>query len=208
MRSTLPTTVATGLLLLALPVVTGAQQTTTVVGVLAGYSATEQIWEPEADVERVGGVVIGAYLDAATPSEWLSVLAEGTYTQRGGDVAGGGTGLVEGAVRSDYLSVNVRPKARARVGRARLNVAVGPTVDILVRSRVAPGFETVLAEEGTTVFGVTAGVGLELWVGGGRTFGVEGRIFEGLADAYSGDFVSLRNRSWEIVGRFGISLER
>ena len=33
-------------------------------------------------------------------------------------------------------------------------------------------------------------------------------VFEGLSEAYSGDFVSLRNRSWEVVVRFGISLDR
>lgn len=41
-----------------------------------------------------------------------------------------------------------------------------------------------------------------------QSVGLEGRIFEGLGDAYSGDFVSLRNRSWEVVARFGIAFER
>lgn len=183
-------------------------QRTSLVGVVGGYASTEQIWKPEADVESVGGLVIGAYVDARTPLGWLSVLAEGSYTQRGGDVVGAARGGAQGAVRSDYLSVAVRPGVGVRVGPARLRLSAGPAFDLLVRSRLASGFETVLDREASTVFGLLAGVGLDLSIGGGRTVGLEGRLYEGLADAYSGDFVSLRNRSREVVARFGITLDR
>lgn len=199
---------AAATLLAASPSPAEGQGPPSTAGVVVGYSATEQLWEPEAEVERVGGLVVGAYLNAATPREWLTVLAEGTYTQRGGDVIAGGTGGVEGAVRSDYLTASVRPQIRAGAGRLRLHAAAGPAVDILVRSRLAPGFESVLANEGSMVFGLMAGAGVDVGVGGGRVVGVEGRIFEGLSEAYSGDFVSLRNRSWQVVVRFGISLDR
>lgn len=101
-------------------------------GVVVGLNNTEQLWKPEAEVERAVGLVLGAFLDAATPLSGFTILAEGSYTQRGVDVG----------------------------------------------------------------------------IGGGRSVGVEGRVFEGLSDAYSGDFVSLRNRSWEAVVRFGIPLRR
>ncbi|MDX1495170.1 MAG: hypothetical protein R3253_13970, partial [Longimicrobiales bacterium] len=144
-----------------------AQGPPSMAGVVVGYSATEQLWEPEADVGRVGGFLVGAYLNATTPRDWLTVLAEGTFTQRGGDVIGGGSGPVEGAVRSDYLSFSVRPQLRAGSGRVRVHVAAGPAIDILVRSRLAPGFESVLANEGSLVFGLLAGAGVDVGVGGG-----------------------------------------
>lgn len=197
---------AVSLVSLATPPPASAQSGSTV-GVIAGYAANEQVWAPEEDAEPVGGLVLGAYLAAATPKSWLSVLAEGAYVQRGGDVVGGEQG-VEGAVRADYLSINVRPRIGLAAGPARLSLAAGPAIDVLIRSRIASGFQALLSEEGTTVFGVMAGVGLDAGIGAGRTVGLEGRIFEGLGDAYSGDFVSLRNRSWEVVARFGIAFER
>lgn len=197
---------AVSLVSLATPAAASAQSGSTA-GVVAGYVANEQAWDPEAEAEPVGGLVLGAYISATTPKSWLSVLAEGAYVQRGGDVVGGEQG-VEGAVRADYLSINVRPRIGLAAGPVRVSLAAGPAIDVLIRSRIASGFQALLRDEGTTVFGVMAGVGLDAGIGAGRTVGLEGRLFEGLSDAYSGDFVSLRNRSWEVVARFAVAFER
>lgn len=50
--------------------------------------------------------------------------------------------------------------------------------------------------------------GVDVGIGGGRLAGLQVRLFEGVSDAYSGDLFSLRNRSWEIVGRLGFVLDR
>ncbi|MDH3272085.1 MAG: hypothetical protein OEN56_12170 [Gemmatimonadota bacterium] len=199
---------ALGLMLLLVPLAAGAQQGP-MVGVVAGYSGSEPRWSPVETVDRVGGLVLGFFVDASTTRGWLSVQAEGTYTQRGGDVIGdGGSGAVEGAVRSDYLSLSVRPTLRAGAGRVNGFVASGPAVDLLVRSRLDAGLATVLRQEGASVFGVVAGAGLDIALGGERTFGVEARVFEGLMNAYSGDFVSMRYRSWQLTGHVAVLLSR
>lgn len=177
-------------------------------GVFAGVNTTEQEWSPAAEAEAATGFMVGAFLDVATPLPAFSILAEGSYTQRGGDVVDAGTAAVEGAVRTDYLSVSLRPKLTASIGPARLYAAAGPVFENVLRSRVSTGFETILEREGRSVFGVLAGAGVDVSLGGGRTVGVEARRFEGLGDAYDGDFLSVRNRSWEAVVRFGIPLRR
>lgn len=180
----------------------------TLVGAFAGFNATSQEWSPDAVSERAVGLVVGAYIDATTPLTGFSVLAEGAFTQRGGDVVDSGTTSVEGAVRADYLTVSVRAKIAVAAGPARVHLAAGPAFENVLRSRVSPGFETVLEREGRSVFGVVLGAGIDVGIGTGRRVGVEGRVFDGLSDAYAGDFVSVRNRSWEAVVRFGIPMPR
>ena len=85
-----------------------AAQAPTVIGLMGGYNRTKQIWKPETPVEHVGGLTIGAFAHATTPVGWLSVIADGAYTQRGGDVMDDGQGQPEtGAIRSDYLTMSV-----------------------------------------------------------------------------------------------------
>ncbi|MBT8489084.1 MAG: outer membrane beta-barrel protein [Gemmatimonadetes bacterium] len=178
------------------------------IGAFAGFNTNEQEWSPDAEVERVTGLVVGAFVDAATPVSGISVLAEGAFIQRGGDVVDSGTTLVEGAVRTDYLAVSVRAKMALDAGPARLHVAAGPAFENVLRSRVSPGFETTLEREGRSVFGILIGAGVGVGIGQGRRVGIEGRLFDGLGDAYTGDFVSVRNRSWEAVVRFGMPIPR
>ena len=199
--------VAAALAGLAIGAGPGSSQATRV-GAFVGASANEQEWSPTAEVERVTGFVVGAFLDAATQVSGFSILAEGALTQRGGDVVDSGTAVVEGAVRTDYLSVSVRAKLATAVGPARVHAAAGPAFENVLRSRVSPGFETILEREGRSVFGVLLGAGVDVGIGQGRRVGMEARLFDGLGDAYDGDFVSVRNRSWEAVVRFGIPIPR
>jgi len=185
-----------------------AQAPSTTVGVVAGYAHNEQIWSRDVETEAVGGLVVGAWANVPTGAGWFSITAEGTYTQRGGDatlddevVAGAGD---TSPIRADYITISVHPRATARVGPVRIHLTTGPTLDQLVRSRLDPVLVPVLEDGTSTVFSWTAGVG----IGGNVTSGVvaeaELRIVEGLGDAYSGPFISLRNRSIELVGRVGI----
>jgi len=187
-----------------------AQPVRTVVGVVGGYAGNDADWTPASDNEEVGGLVLGAFADVGTSLGWLSVLAEGGYTRRGSDVLGGGASgdEVDGAVRADYLSFSLRPGAAIEFQRIRLRLSAGPTLEQLVRSRLTPGLDVVLDEPGGPAFGVTAGVGLGFITGLGRSVEVEARLFEGLSDAYTGDFRSVHFSAWEVVGRVGVPLAR
>lgn len=184
-------------------------QTPTVVGLIGAHSANEQIWKPDAAADDVAGVVAGAFAHATTPLGWLSVVAEGTYTQRGGNVLDNGPDEpATGAIRSDYLTMSVHGRASVGIGPVRVHVAAGPTIDQLIRSRLDATLAPVLEREGSTVFAAAWGAGLSVLIGGRYTAEVEVRRVEGLGDAYSGGFRSVKNRSREIVARVGIPLPR
>lgn len=184
-----------------------AQGSKTIVGIVGGYGTTEQIWRPTTVAEDVGGLIVGAWVRAATPLGWLSIRAEGAYTQRGGDVVSDVAGQpVNGGIRSDYVTIALDGRATVGLGPLRLHVAAGPSFDVLIRSRLDQTLAPVLQQEGTAVFGVQAGVGLGVQVTERVLVEVEARIHEGLGDAYSGDFLSVRNRSREVVIRVGVPL--
>jgi hypothetical protein len=185
-----------------------AQNAPSIVGGVAGYNSTTGLWKPATESQVVVGFTVGAFAVASTPVGWLSFLAEGAWVQRGSDVTGAVEGQpLTGGVRSDYITVTVQPRASAALGPVTVHFNGGPTLDLLIRSRIDPGLAPVLQDIGT-VFGVTGGVGLGTIVGSRYRVEVEARVFEGLGDAYSGPFVSMRNRSVEFVARVGIPRPR
>jgi hypothetical protein len=198
-----PLTPSTGLAQ-SQPRPTGATEPT-VLGIVVGYNRSEGLWTPESESESVGGVMLGGFVNAKTPVSWFSVRAELLWVQRGNDVMGSieGEPLV-GGVRSDYVTISVHPRASVGVGPIRLHVAAGPTLDQLISSRLDTTLGSAALADVGTVFGVGAGVGIGATVGRRYRVEVEGRVFEGLGDAYSGDFVAMRHRSYELVARVGI----
>ena len=58
------------------------------------------------------------------------------------------------------------------------------------------------------VFGAGVGAGFAATLPSSFHAEIEARVFEGLGDAYSGDFVSAKNRSSGLVLRFGRTLSR
>lgn len=177
----------------------------TLVGVVVGVAGTTSIWKPAADVEREGGVVLGAFLTAATPIPWFAIRAEGTITQRNSDVlAVSGDQTIRGGVRTDYVTAAIHARVTAGLGPLRIHATAGPTIDQILRSRLDPNLRPVIDRESSMVLGAGASVGLGATVSGRYRVEVEARVFEGLGDAYSGDFVQMRNRSVEFVARVGI----
>ena len=199
---------ALGVVVIALAVAPSrvdAQTDPTRLGVVVGYASNDQIWKPSVPAEGTGGVVLGAFLNAATPVGWLSIYVDGTWVQRGGDVAGTVQGQeVVGGLRADLLSISIRPRANLPLGRARLFLAAGPAIDQSIRVRKDPGLTQVLDNEVASSFGVGVGSGIGVTLDERFALELEARLFEGLGDAASGPFVSVRNRSFEVVGRVGI----
>lgn len=177
----------------------------TIVGAVVGYTTTTGIWKPAAESEVVGGGVIGGFITAATPIPWFAIRAEGSITQRNSDVlAVAGDQTVRGGVRTDYVSVAIHARVSAGLGPIRIHVTGGPTVDQILRSRLDANLRPVLNREASMVLGAGASVGVGTTVSGRYRVEVEARLFEGLGDSYSGDFVQMRNRSIEFVTRVGI----
>jgi hypothetical protein len=186
-----------------------AQESGTVVGVLAGAVRTTQLWTPEAEGTHHDGLIAGAWAESSTPAGWLAVGVEGAYAQRGGDVeleVGGQPAA--GALRMGYLSFGVRLVARRAVGPVTGYAVVGPTLDQVLSRRVDPVLAQVFEDETPTVFGVTVGGGITARLSEGLVAGAELRLTEGLGDAHQGASISVRNRSVEAVLRVGVPLAR
>ena len=62
----------------------------------------------------------------------------------------------------------------------------------------------VLREERQTVVNVAGGGGIGVQLPRALVAGFELRITEGLGDSYVGDFITMRNRSVEVLARLGI----
>lgn len=177
-------------------------------GGLAGYVHNSPVWNRGFETESVGGAVLGAWVNVPTPLPWLSVTAEAAFTQRGSgtrlepEEVPGALGV--SAIRTDYVTASVLPRATLEVGPLRLYAATGPTMDLLLRSREDVLLEPLLDEPATAVFAWTAGAGLGADVGTGWVAEIEARIVEALSNAYSGGLGTLRNRSFEILVRVGV----
>jgi hypothetical protein len=170
----------------------------TIVGITLGFADNEQLWQPEADADRVTGPIAGLYADVATGLSWLRVGAEGSYTQRNGDVVlDQGGQETTGGVRAHLLAVGVHLALVRRVGRVRLHALAGPTLDQVLSARLDPVLSQVLEEESTVVFGLSVGGGVGVWLSDTLFLAADVRLTENLGDAYSGNFTSFRNRSLE-----------
>ena len=195
-------------LVAAFPRPVSAQGEGTVVGIEIGQATTTQLWKPPTvPTEKYGGFVVGAFADAATPRSGLSIRAEGAYTERGGDAVLDVAGQpVSARLRMGYLTIAVHLKLSRSFGPASAHVALGPTIDQVLRRRLDPILSQVFEEETPTVFSVTIGGGLGVWATERLFVEVDLRLTEGVSDAHDGDFITVRNRSVEGLLRVGVPL--
>jgi len=184
-----------------------AQDRGAVVGLVAGAARTTQIWKPAQPNSSYTGLVLGAFAAAPIPGAGVSMLAEGSYTRRGGDVELDVAGVPAlGRLRMDYMTIAVHVVLGRAFGPVRARVTLGPTLDQVIRSTLDPILSQVFDQEQTPVFAVAAGAGLDVWVTDRVRLGFDLRLTEGLSDAYDGDFTRVRNRSVEVLVRGGIPL--
>tara|TARA_Y100000817_G_C16855022_1_gene543620 strand:- start:946 stop:1458 length:513 start_codon:yes stop_codon:yes gene_type:complete len=168
----------------------------------------EQVWNSEYQTEKVGGVQVGGFLNARTSVPWFEMRAEFMWTQRGGSVVGDlRGGELIGEARTDYMTVAVQPRFAARLGLVEVFATAGPVIDVVLRNRFSPELGLGL-QEVAQVFGAGVGAGFAATLPSSFHAEIEARVFEGLGDAYSGDFVSAKNRSSGLVLRFGRTLSR
>lgn len=185
----------------------GGSAEPTIVGVSGGWNVNDGIWKPDAETEEVGGIVLGGFVNAATSLSWFGVRAEILWTQRGLDVVDD-AGSPAGSVRADYLTFALHARAATSIGPVRFHIAAGPTVDQTLQRRVDAQLGPALNREVGTAFGVHGGAGAGFTVAARYRIELEARWFEGLGDAHAGDFLSVRNRSFELLTRVGIPRPR
>ncbi len=176
------------------------------VGLFVGRAQSRQLWGSALPTREVEGLAAGVYVDVETPVPFLSIRAEAGYVRRGTaareeEEEGPGS---EARVHSHYLTLPVLGMVGLQAGPVLLSGFAGPSLDTLLKTTCTPDFCFLLGEERRTVLNVALGgsvgfaLGDLLWVHG------EGRLTEGLTEAYLSELASVRNRSKELILRLAI----
>lgn len=175
------------------------------VGLTVGRVASEQRWSPPQETSTRMGWQAGAFVDVSLPVPVLGVLVEGLLVQRGSVlVVDQGAAPVRTEIESDYLSMPILLKVGVLVGPVGASLVVGPTFEMLLRTRVDDSLAPVFGFERGAVWSLVAGLGVEALVAGRGVLGAEVRVVEGLGAAYAAPSADVRYRSLEVVGRLGL----
>ncbi|MCP4752549.1 MAG: PorT family protein [Proteobacteria bacterium] len=110
-----------------------------------------------------------------------------------------GIGTTEFQDRITYLSVPVLVSVSFPVGKSSTYLLAGPRLDFKMDSELE--FITD-ADFNSTVFGVTAGAGQELPVKGLGTLLVEFNYHHDLGDAFEGEILTIKNKSFSVMAGF------
>ena len=171
-----------------------------------GRTDSRQLWSAlETDERR--GLVLGAFVEVATPLDWLGVMAEVSYVQRGGSVSLETVGLESQETvdtRVEYISFPVVLTARLFRNPVGIYVYAGPAIEYYTNIRAAPSLADAYSMVKTTVLTGVAGVGVEFLVGHRWSLRLEARLMEGLSLAFEGPSGEIRHRSFELLIRVGV----
>ncbi len=170
-----------------------------------GQTDSRQLWSAlETDERR--GLVLGAFVEVATPLDWLGVMAEVSYVQRGGSVSLETVGLESQETvdtRVEYISFPVVLTARLFRNPFGIYVYAGPAIEYYTNIRAASSLADAYSVEKTTVLTGVAGGGVEFLVGHRWSLRLEARLMEGLSPAFEGPSGEIRHRSFELLIRAG-----
>ncbi len=177
------------------------------VGGHLGWTNSRQMWSGALESDERRGLVLGAFVEVATPLNWLSVIAEASYAQRGGKVSLEAVGL-QGQetvdTRVDYISFPVVVSARFFRNPVGIYAYIGPAVDYHLNTQGEPSVADLYATEKKSVLTGVVGGGVELLVAQRWSLRLEARLMEGLSGAFEGRLGEIRHRSFELVIRAGV----
>ncbi|MEW5980618.1 MAG: outer membrane beta-barrel protein [Acidobacteriota bacterium] len=180
-------------------------------GLKLGASAASQDWRYSMrgvtlDAKTIWGIDVGGFV------EWFnlpvfSVSMEAHYIQKGFEVTlpvsttqspdGNGTFKTTSA-RVNYFSIPALVKCRLDLGSSTLYALGGPRVDFLL-SYTDEGFAVVFKDFRSSELGLTIGIGLEAIPIDRFRLGAEFRYSPTVQDSYSTNFLTVRNRSLELL---------
>ena len=177
------------------------------VGGHLGRTNSRQMWSGALETDELRGLVLGAFVEVATPLDWLNVMAEASYVQRGGRVSLEAVGLESQETvdtRVEYISFPLVLTARLFRNPVGIYAYAGPAVDYYANIQAAPSVAALYStERGTVLTGVVGG-GVELLVAQRWSLRVEARLMEGLSAAFEGRLGEIRHSSFELFIRAGV----
>ena len=190
----------------AFPPLIHAQEIRAVGGHL-GRTSSRQMWSGTLESDERKSLVLGAFVEVATPLGWLSVIPEASYVRRGGVVSLAAVGLQgQGTVdtRVDYISFPVVLAARLFRNPVGVYAYIGPAVDYHLNTQGEPSVADLYATEKKSVLNGVVGGGVELLVAQRWSLRLEARLIEGLSGAFEGRLGEIRHRSFEFFIRAGV----
>lgn len=194
-------------LLVSLVVLTAGAPTTAagqgfLAGVVGGRAESRLLRDRFADSEPWAGPVAGGWVEVQAPSRLLHVLAEATWTRRGGGYPDTPGAVGGNAVRSDHLTFLVAPTLRAGVGAVSVLTYGGPSLQLHLRTRAGSEVAHLFRDASAQAFGFAVGAGVAVALGGWEVRG-EARRVEGLSRAYAFDDGDFLHRATEVLVRVG-----
>lgn len=171
-------------------------------GAKIGMSSAKQDWNysPLASASARSTYRLG--FDAGVFLEWftmpyLSILTEAHYIQKGSFVTASNImGQLE--VRANYFSYQLMAKVRTELGPLTAFIILGPRFEYLYSYYTSVYF----GEYNTSEFGGTFGFGVESSVL--CHIGVEFRYSPSFRDFFSNKYITIKNRSMEVLLTIGI----
>jgi hypothetical protein len=182
-----------------------AAQGTATYGVLIGQVESHQLHSHDTDTETRTDVVLGAFVDAATPLSWLHIVLEASLAQRGGDYgAETSDGSVTQSVRVDYLSFALFPTGRVSLGRTVLYASLGFARESDLNVRSTSELAPLFTDPASQVLALVASAGVEVAISRGWSARLEVREHNQVSPAFTPTSGEIRHRSREIVLKIGV----
>jgi hypothetical protein len=182
-----------------------AAQGTATYGALIGQVQSRQLHSHDDDSDTRTDVVLGAFIDVATPVSWLHIMLEASFARLGGDYATETTaGPTTQSARVDYLSFALLPTGRIDIGRAGLYGSLGFARESDLDIRSTAELAGLFAEPATQVLAFIAAAGIELSIAGGWSARLEVREHNQVSAAFRPTSGEIRHRSREIVFKVGM----
>ena len=182
-----------------------AAQGTFTVGPFVGQIESRQLHSHGNDTETRSDVVLGAFVDVATPVSWLHIGVEASFARRGGDylttTAGGPTTQ---SARIDYLSVALLPTVWHDFGRFGLYMSLGFARESNLGIRSTAELAPLFSEPASEVLALVAAAGVEVSIIRAWSARLEVRELSQVSPAFRPTSGEIRHRSREFVIKVGM----
>ncbi len=182
-----------------------AAQGTTTYGGFGGRVESRQLHSHDNDSETRSDVVLGAFVDVATPVSWLHIVLEGSVARRGGDyeVATAGGPTTQSA-RIDYLSFSLSPTVWHDFGRFALYMSLGFARDQDLQIGSTAELAPLFTEPASGVLALVAAAGVEVSIMRVWSARLEVRELNQVSPAFRPPSGDIRHRSREFVVKVGM----
>jgi len=180
-------------------------QGTYTVGGLLGQLESRQLHSHADDTQARTDVVLGAFVDVATPLSWLHIGLEASIARRGGHYeTTTAAGPTTQSARIDYLSFALMPAVWHDFGPFALYMSLGFARESDVGIGSTADLVPLFSEPASNVFALAAAAGLEISFMRRWSARLEVRELNQVSPAFRAPSGDIRHRSREFIIKVGM----